>query len=340
MGTQTDVIEVSLPAAEGYSLFFFGNRQTGKVLLSYPDTGESEVIDTWRDSSEWERIFVDIGLNGTDTLGRMRRDMAIAFVGCAAASAALFALLYPLLRRHRRILGGVWRTWGEKQRIHLDLPDAACQKIWKRIPSYTKTTFFSAIASGLLTHTFMFTNKLPGWDEFWQLFHTMHYPQSGRWLQWLPAAFSTSWSMPWVNGLLGILYLSFSACLIGALLKIKTPLYCVLLAGIIQVFPLNASTFAFMQCADAYFFALLLSCLAAYLTVRYRFGFCAGIGLLACSLGIYQSYFPIAAGLFVAVLILDVLSGEDQKRILLHGGLHAATLAAGMVLYLLVARIP
>ncbi|MCL2811355.1 MAG: DUF6056 family protein [Clostridia bacterium] len=109
IGTQTDVIEVSLPAAEGYTLFFFGNRQTGKVLLSYPDTGESEVVDTWRDSSEWERIFVNIGLNGADTLGRMRRDMAIAFAGCAAVSAALFALLYPLLRRHRKMLGDAWR---------------------------------------------------------------------------------------------------------------------------------------------------------------------------------------------------------------------------------------
>ena len=107
---QADAIIISVPAAERYALFFWGNRHTGKVLLTYPDTGASEVIDTRRDSDAWEVVIADIGLYGAGTLGRMRRDMAFALAGCVAASALLFAALQRLLRRHRTVLGSAWRS--------------------------------------------------------------------------------------------------------------------------------------------------------------------------------------------------------------------------------------
>ncbi|MCL2544402.1 MAG: glucosyltransferase domain-containing protein [Clostridia bacterium] len=224
--------------------------------------------------------------------------------------------------------------------LQLESPGAAAQKWWKRIPAHIKITFFAAVVIGFLTHTFMLTNKLVNHDDVEQLFHTMHYAiESGRWLLWLPAAFSTSWAMPWVNGVLGILYLAVAACFIAALLRIKTPLYCVLLAALMVTFPAIAATFAYMNCADAYFFAVMLNCMAAYFTVRYRFGFCAGALLLACGLGIYQAYFSVAAGLFVAVLILDLLRGEGAKRTLLRGALYAGTLAAAMAAYFVMVRL-
>ena len=116
-GERGAALEISVPAAQRYALFFGGNRQTGKALLTYP-SGESEVVDTRRDSDAWEVVVVDIGLDGSGALARMRRDMALAFAGCVAASALLFAVLYPLLRRHRAVLGGAWRRavrWFERK---------------------------------------------------------------------------------------------------------------------------------------------------------------------------------------------------------------------------------
>jgi hypothetical protein len=221
--------------------------------------------------------------------------------------------------------------------FELGFPNIVSKKLWGRIPSYVKVTFFAAVAVGLLTHAFMLTNKLPNYDDVNQFFDTLHRERSGRWLLWLPAAFSTSFSMPWVNGILGILYLAASACFIAAIAEIKTSLYCILLAALMETFPVVCSIFPFMNCADPYFFAFVLSCLATYLTVRYRFGFLAGIILLTCSLGIYQAFFPVAAGLFVMALIFDLL--KLKKGALLRGVKYAATLAVACMAYLIVTKL-
>lgn len=45
---------------------------------------------------------------------------------------------------------------------------------WKRIPSYLKVTFLSAIIIGILVHGFMLSNKLPNHDDLGQLFDSMN----------------------------------------------------------------------------------------------------------------------------------------------------------------------
>jgi len=223
--------------------------------------------------------------------------------------------------------------------LSIHSPDMAWRKVWQKIPAHVKVTFFAAMIIGFLTHAFMLTNKFVNYDDIDQLFSTMHHGFLGRWFLWFPAAFSSSWAMPWVGGLLGMLYLAVAACFISVLLRVKTPVYCILLAALIQVFPVVACTFAFMNCADGFFFAVMLNCIAVYVTVRYRFGFCAGIVLLTCALGIYQAYFTVAAGLFVAILIFELLRGEKTKRVLLRGALYVLTLAAAMAAYFVMVQL-
>ena len=109
---QTDAIEVSMPAAERYAVYFIGDRQSGKALITCLDTGERQVVDTYRDSEERIAVIVDIGLDGTKHLARMRRATAVGLTACAAVSVALFVALYRALRKHLVALENAWRAAG------------------------------------------------------------------------------------------------------------------------------------------------------------------------------------------------------------------------------------
>lgn len=65
-----------------------------------------------------------------------------------------------------------------------------------------------------------------------------------------------------------------------------------------------------------------------------------GTILLILSMGIYQSYFPVAAVLMVGALLFDCLEGRAFfGRTLLRGVKMVATLALGIVVYMAVARL-
>jgi hypothetical protein len=84
----------------------------------------------------------------------------------------------------------------------------------------------------------------------------------------------------------------------------------------------------------------LLACLAVYLAERYKYGFIFAVVPLTLSLGCYQAYFGVAAGLLVMVLIFDTLDGQAQLRpILLKGLKFVGTLAASLLAYMGIARL-
>jgi hypothetical protein len=202
------------------------------------------------------------------------------------------------------------------------------------MPHNEKITFFAAAAAGLLTHMYMFTNKLPNHDDIGHMLGETYGTQSGRWFLPLLEKLDGSFSMPWLIGVLSILMLAAAACCIVSLLRIRTAVGCVLAAAILVTFPAVGATFTYMFSADAYFLSLALACFAVYITNRYRFGFLAGIASITLSLGIYQGYFGVAAALCVGVLIIDLLDGDmPLKRLLLKGLKLLVTLAPGLRLF-------
>jgi len=219
-------------------------------------------------------------------------------------------------------------------------PAASVYAVWQRIPLKIKVTYLSAFAIGLLTHAFMLTNILPNHDEIYLLVGNPDHFFAGRWFLKYPTAISSIFSMPWVNGILSITYISIAACLVVLLTKISKGLYCALVAGVMITVPTVASTLTYMQLADAYFFALMLACLAAFLAERYKYGYIAAVVPLVLSLGIYQSYFGVTAGLLLIILLRNILrDGSAPKKVLLNGVKYLGTLAAGMALYLVVVRL-
>lgn len=225
-------------------------------------------------------------------------------------------------------------------RAALEDPDGSLKALWNRTPAHIRTTFFSAAAVGLGTHLYVFTNKFANHDDLYQLFRGGYGVFSGRWLLPTVLRMDGSFSVPWLIGLLGVLFLSLGACVVVSLLRIRRPLGCLLAGAALVSFPSVTATLGYLFTSDAYFFGLLLAELGAWATIRRGWwGSALGAALICLSLGVYQSYLPVAAALMVGGLLLETLEGGDLRALLLKALRCAGALALGLLLYLLVVRL-
>lgn len=219
-------------------------------------------------------------------------------------------------------------------------PDGWLLGLWRRTPAHIRTTFFSAAALGLATHLYVFTNKFANHDDLYQLFRGGYGVFSGRWLLPTVLRMDGSFSVPWLIGLLGVLFLSLGACVAVSLLRIRRPLGCLLAGAALVSFPSVTATLGYLFTSDAYFLGLLLAELGAWATVRRGWwGSALGAALFCLSLGVYQSYLPVAAALLVGALLLETLDGGNLRALLRKALRCAGTLALGLALYLLVVRL-
>ena len=223
----------------------------------------------------------------------------------------------------------------------IPMPDTAFARFWVRLPAATKQSFFAGVVMGLVCHLYLFTNLIPNHDAVFHLFQCDYGTASGRWFLPLVLAWDGDYNMPWLQGILSLLCLAGTVCITTRLLRIEKPLAIVITAALCTAFPTVAATFTYMFTADAYFFGLFLAALAAYAVWRMPiWGLPLGTILLILSMGIYQSYFPVAAVLMVGALLFDCLDGRASfGRTLLRGVKMVATLALGIVVYMAVARL-
>lgn len=221
-------------------------------------------------------------------------------------------------------------------------PGACLEKLWKRVPKYIRLTFAAAVVLGILTHLYMFVNKLPNHDDLGHLFSFDYGTASGRWLLPLIARVDGPFSTPWIIGMISVLCLAGAVCFTVSLLRIRSPLGCIAAAAIMVSFPTVTATFTYMFTADAYFFSLLLAAFGAYAAARFRppMGIVLGAAAITLSAGIYQSYLGIAAVLMVGALLFETLDGKDSFRALLLKGVQmAGTLACSVAAYMVIVRI-
>ncbi|MDR0219872.1 MAG: glucosyltransferase domain-containing protein [Lachnospiraceae bacterium] len=224
--------------------------------------------------------------------------------------------------------------------MFIDTPSNTIKRIGQKVPAHLKAAFTSAFLVGLLTHGYMMANKLPNHDELIMMIYDNDVWGSGRWFLRFPSAISGMYSLPVVNGVLALLYIAVAACLLLASLKITDTLASVLVAVLMVSFPPVTATFTYMYTVDAYSFALLLACLAVFLAERYKYGFLFAILPLTLSLGCYQAYFGVAAGLMVMILLFATLDSQTELRqTIIKGGKYVGTLVASLLLYMGIARL-
>lgn len=209
---------------------------------------------------------------------------------------------------------------------------------WNQLERQYKLAFFTALFIGLFAHMYMIVNKLPNHDYV----HNIHsdqftWPLSlGRWFLHITTGISSYFILPWVNGLLAILYASVSAALIVAVLEIKNPVPVILCSGLLVTYPSFADTIGYMFLVDGFLFAMLLVSLGVWFWHRKNdvFGIVGLAVCIALAVGCYQAYLSFAIVLILIRLILDMIENRYQNKELLKRGARALSGGAlGMALY-------
>ncbi len=204
------------------------------------------------------------------------------------------------------------------------------RKEWKdcRLP------FLSAILFGFLAYTFAFTNKLVNHDEVQSLFMKGGTVTSGRWGLGLLDTVFPNISMPWIYGVLSVVFIAIAACVVVRMFGLKSKLLQVLLSGSIMVFPSLIGTFGYMFTSSSFALSFLLAVIAVWLLQwNPKLGLIPALGSMIFSLSIYQSYISVAAGLLVILLIQRLIQGDDLPGIIRTGVFYVVFLAVSLGIY-------
>ncbi len=191
----------------------------------------------------------------------------------------------------------VWEKWKKN-----------CKPIWK-------TAFFAAVIIGLMVHMPILVRDIPNHDGLDSMYFDQNMITSGRWFLSVACGFSSYFTLPWLIGLLGLVFLGITAALLTEFLEIDNKGTAVLVSGLLVTFPALVSTFAYVYTLDGYMLALLLAVLAPLLTKKYKKGFIAGGIVLAFSMGIYQIYLSFAMLLSIyGIVMLFLTDGEWKEK--------------------------
>lgn len=213
-------------------------------------------------------------------------------------------------------------------------------KIIGKIPVRMWLCFISSIVCGLLTHLYMLTHKLPNWDDINCFASWGQGRNVGRWFLQYVNPLGGRWSVPAVHGVLAIICLSLTACVIMEILELKRNSSVILISLVMITFPSVAGTMYFMFMVHTYALAVLFMCLSVYLMRRFKYGYLFSIVLIVVSLANYQACVSFSIGLMLMSMLADLLRGKkNSKETLKTGFKYAAVLLISVGLYMILCRI-
>lgn len=185
---------------------------------------------------------------------------------------------------------------------------------YKKISTEAKAAFISVFVFGIIAHLYMFTNKLPNYDDFVGINTYGATIRLGRWFLWIVGAIFQNldflYTMPWLNGLIMLLIVGICAVMMVDILDINTVLESILIGALLIVFPTWTCTLFFMFSVYLYAMSLFLAVLAVWLVKNDNKWFALSIVCICFSMGIYQSYVTVTATLFVLILIMQTFQAN------------------------------
>ncbi len=214
-------------------------------------------------------------------------------------------------------------------------PEDLLKILKQNIKPQWKTAFRTAFCTGLLIHLFRLTNHLLTWDSVYNFHSDQNAIHLGRCFLTLSCGIGSYYDLQWINGLLSLLYLSFTAVCLTEIFSLRNKTTIFFLSALTVSFPVVASTFAYMYTADGYFLAQLFVTFAVVLTLYNRKGFLPGMLLIALAYGSYQAYISYAAMLILVWSILRLMEERPVRTLLPVWGRFLLMGGMGTGLYLL-----
>ena len=208
-----------------------------------------------------------------------------------------------------------------------------------KIKNTWKIAFLSAFVLGILIHLPVMLSDIPNHDGLSSMYFDQNMITSGRWFLSVACGFSSYFTIPWIIGLIGLLWLALTAVALTELLELADPLVIMAVSGLLVSFPALASTFAYVFTMDGYMMALFLAILAVLFTKKQKKGWLAGAVCLAFSMGIYQAYLPFAILLCVYVILLFFMEEKGWKTKAFYVLRYLGMGVAGAALYYVILQI-
>jgi len=175
-----------------------------------------------------------------------------------------------------------------------------------------KVAFAATLIIGLLTHMTALVSDIPNHDGLASMYFDQNMITSGRWFLGTACGISSFYSVPWVIGVLALIYLGLTAVILAKFFEMKSSVLICIMAGILVSFPSIASNFAYVFTMDGYMLGVLLTVFSAYIVDKHKYGFLLGGIALAFGMGIYQAYLPIA----MLLCLYKALNCDKVKRAL------------------------
>lgn len=192
----------------------------------------------------------------------------------------------------------------------------------------------ASLLTGIICYGYAIANKLVNHDEVQSLFIKGGTVESGRWGLGALDLIFPNYSMPWINGLLALVFMAASVCIMIRVLSLRSGVLQAVFAGTVIAFPSLIGTFAYMFTVNSFALSFLLAVLAVWFLCRKKPLFwIIALGCMVLSLSIYQSYISVAAGLLVLVLIRQLLDGEPVLPVIRRGILFVVFLAVSLGIY-------
>ena len=205
----------------------------------------------------------------------------------------------------------------------------------KRLCKENRLPFCAAFGFGLLAYGFCMMNKIPVGDDLVALFDKGATTVSGRYGLELMRLVMPDASMPWIYGLMSLLFLSAAVCVLLRIFPLQSRALQVLVAGVFVCFPAEAGTLLYMFTAAPYALALLLTVTGLWIFTQEKRGrWVLAPLLLAFSCSVYQGYFSIAASLCVVrMLVLLCRTKRSALTVFREGVKMLAMLLLSLALY-------
>ena len=189
-------------------------------------------------------------------------------------------------------------------------------QMWKnKIKSEWKLAYLAAVVIGLVVHLPMMLSDIPNHDGLDSMYFDQNMITSGRWFLMVACGFSSYYTLPWLIGVIALLWLGVTAALLVEFLEVKDRVTIVLISGLLVTFPALATTFAYVFTMDGYMLALMLAVAAVVCVKKLKYGFLPGAVCLAFSLGTYQSYLAFTVILCIyGILMLALENGTVKDK--------------------------
>ncbi len=145
--------------------------------------------------------------------------------------------------------------------------------------------------------------------------------------------------LPWLIGVLALIYLTFTVFILVKLFKIRSKLLIFLVAGIcIANNTVTATAATYIHDLDQNMFALLCSVVAVYCWQRFAKGFLLAILPLAVSIALYQAYLSVTITLVLITLVLGLFDGETVQATMKKGFKALGMCLGGIVVYFILLK--